>query len=205
VNPGVAIADSTIYENSTSEILLKLGRVINAPYEVVRQQNLDIFSVQLRIIGRKLGNALYNRILNTISDNATTVDASSHDITYNDLITLYSTFTNYDMNVLIASPAICSKILSISEINDCCHPQTVDNAIILPFGAKLIKCSSMSDDYIYALDKNFAIEYVTATDIFMETDNVINRQLDRLAVSTQFLFRCLESNAMKALVIPEAE
>lgn len=201
---GGTIPDSTIYENSTSEILSKIGRVINAPYEVVKQQNLDIFSVQLRIIGRKIGKAIYSKILSTINSNAGSVDASSSTLTYDDLITLYSQFTNYDMNVIIASPKICAEILSISEIKDCCCSQTIDNGIILPFGAKLIKCSSMEDNVIYGLDKNFAIEYVTSTDLYMETDNVINRQLDRLAVSTQYLFRCIETNAMKVLNIPSS-
>lgn len=204
LNPGSTMPDSTIYENNTPEILSKLGRVINAPYEVVRQQNLNIFSIQLRIIGKKLGRAIYSKILTTISNNASSITASNNAITYNDLIKLYGEFSDYDMNVLIASPTVCSKILNISEIKDCCCSKNIDDGIILPFGAKLIKNTSMSDNYIYAMDKNFAIEYVTDTELFMESDNIINRQLDRLSVSTQYLFRCIDASAMKILNIPSS-
>lgn len=201
-NPGVALPDANIYENWSSEILTKMGRVINAPYEVVRQQNLNIFSVQLRIIGRRLGKALYSKVLSTIGSHSASVNANSSTLTYDDLLNLYSQFTEYDMNVIVASPAICAKILSLSEVKDCCCTQTVDNGILLPFGAKLIKSTSVSNNSIYAIDKNFAIEYVTSTELFMETDNIINRQLDCLSVTTEYLFRCIESSAMKTLTIP---
>lgn len=198
---GNTLPDSTIYENTTPEVLIKMGRVINAPYEVVRQQNLDVFGLQLRIIGRKIGSAIYSKILNTISLNANSVSTATSTLTYSDLIKLYGTFKNYDMNVLIASPSVCANILSLSPIKDtCCCAKNGDN-IILPFGAKLVKSTSMTDDCIYALDKNFAIEYVTSTDLFMETDNIINRQLDRLSVSIEYLCRCFDQNAMKILDI----
>ena len=201
ITAGGVIPESVIYENASPQVLGKLGRMINAPYEVVRQQNLDIVSIQLRIIGRKLGRGIYSKILTTIEDNADSVNASSNALSYDDLIKLYAEFTNYDMNVLIASPITCAKILNISELKDCCCTHK-EGDIILPFGAKLIKSTSIDDNTLYALDKNFAIEYVTSTELFMETDNVINRQLDRLSVSTQYLFRCLEANAMKVLNIP---
>lgn len=201
INAGNLISDSTIYELSTALDIRKLARVINCSYEVIRQQKIDVLSIQLRVIGRKLGFALYNKALEAITNNADSIQTATTTLAYSDLINLFGEFKNYDINTIIASPKVCSNILQLPEIADhcCCCNQNQD--IILPFGAKLVKSHLVSDTQILALDKNFAIEYVTTSDIQMVTDTIINRQLDSLSVGIPFLFRALVSDAMKILTI----
>ena len=200
VSAGSIIPDSTIYENSTTSDIKKIARIINTSYEVIRQQNLDVFGIQLRVIGRKIGIALYSKAIASITDNASSISISGSALAYSDLINLFSQFTNYDVTSILASPSVCASILQLSELSDncCCNN---NNEIILPFGAKLIKSTMIPANKIYAIDKTFAIEYVTTSDLFMETDKIINRQLSSVSVSIPFLFRALVTDAMKILSI----
>lgn len=198
ISAGSLLPDSTITESSTTYDIKKFARLINCPYEVIRQQNLDVFGLQLRVIGRKIGFAIYSKALSAITDNASSIDISGSELAYSDLINLFGEFTNYDITTVIASPAICAKILQLDEIADhCCCNNT--NEIILPFGARLVKSTMVDDTKILAIDKDFAIEYVTTSDLYMETDKIINRQLESVSVSIPCLFRALVTDAMKVL------
>ncbi|MCC8068464.1 MAG: hypothetical protein LIO71_01695 [Ruminococcus sp.] len=198
ISAGSLLPDSTITESSTTYDIKKFARLINCPYEVIRQQNLDVFGLQLRVIGRKIGFAIYSKALSAITDNASSIDISGSELAYSDLINLFGEFTNYDITTVIASPAICAKILQLDEIADhCCCNNT--NGIILPFGARLVKSTMVDDTKILAIDKDFAIEYVTTSDLYMETDKIINRQLESVSVSIPCLFRALVTDAMKVL------
>lgn len=199
ISAGTLIPDSTISETSTTYDIKKFARLINCPYEIIRQQNLDVFGLQLRVIGRKIGFGIYSKALSAITDSASAITISGSTLAYSDLINLFGQFTNYNVTTIIASPTVCAKILQLSEISDHCCCTNNNNEIILPFGAKLIKSTMVADTKILAIDKNFAIEYVTTSDIYMETDKVINRQLDCLSVSVPCLFRALVTDAMKVL------
>ena len=50
---------------------------------------------------------------------------------------------------------------------------------------------------VIALDKNYAIERVVASDITTEFDKLIDRQLERASISTIVGFNCIFPNAIR--------
>ena len=73
------------------------------------------------------------------------------------------------------------------------------NTILLPFGAQLQKCAGMSADYIVGLDNRFALEMITTDDVLLETDKLIDSQLDVITVSIRAAFRVMLSEAVHVL------
>ena len=69
--------------------------------------------------------------------------------------------------------------------------------ILTPFGAEVIINTNIADGYIVALDKNYAIERVVASDITTEFDKLIDRQLERASISTIVGFNCIFPNAIR--------
>jgi hypothetical protein len=72
---------------------------------------------------------------------------------------------------------------------------------VLPFGAKLVKSTAVDDATVIAIDKDFALEYVTSYCIRMKTESIINRQLESIAVTLPYLFRVINEDAVKVLKI----
>lgn len=184
---GETMPVSSIRESTTLTTLKKYGRVINASYEAVRQQRLDTFAVFLRSIGRKLANSLLTDAIQVLYSGSKSIETATSTLEYSDITALYGSFTDYDLNTLIVSPANSAKILSMQQLMETTANR--DGQIYLPFGARMISTNKISDNYIMGLDKNFALEIITSSDIILETDKIIDRQLDETAVSISAGFK----------------
>lgn len=200
VSVGSVMPDCNIYESTDPTYLVKTAKTISCPYEVVRQQNLDIFGIHVRAIGKNIGNALYSKAISTISSSAKSISSSSSTLAYSDIVNLFSQFSKFNMNTLIVSPTNFNNILNMSQVSDR-FTINDDKEVILPFGTKLISNSNVDDKTIIAIDREYALEYITSTDIFIEPDKIVNRQLDRLAISINYAFKPILSDAMKKLTI----
>ncbi len=188
---------TAITEDTTGIGLDKYGRVITASYEIVRQQRIDIFAVALRAIGHKLAGAIAGAALEKLADSVTPITIAGSTLAYADLVALYSQFTDFDMTTMIASPTNISAILAMTQMAD--RPLDANGNIRLPFGAKLLKDATMSDTVIIGISKDFALECVTGSDVILETDQLINCQLDRIAVSVRIGFQPLMDGAVAVL------
>jgi hypothetical protein len=62
----------------------------------------------------------------------------------------------------------------------------------------------VDDTKLIALDKNFALEFITNPDMYLETDRIVNRQLDSISVGINYLFRPIIDDAMKILTVKTA-
>ena len=194
---GQTLPTPSITEGSNAVVLQKFGRLINASYEAVRRQRLDVFGVMLRSIGMKLANAVVKKSVDVLISNAMTINTSA--LTYDDLANLYGCFECFDMTTVITSPAVASKIVAMQQLIE--TRADADGKIILPFGSELIKSSAVDDDTIIGLDKNFALEFITSTDLVMETDKLIERQLDQITVSITCGFKKISPYAVNVLTI----
>lgn len=56
---------------------MKYGRIINASYEAVRQQRLDVFAVMLTSIGIKLANSIMSSAVSTLSSGVTPITSAT--------------------------------------------------------------------------------------------------------------------------------
>lgn len=188
---------ANVRESSTATVLAKYGRLISASYEAIRQQRLDVFGVMLRSIGVKLAAAVVADAMTVLADSAEEISTSS--LVYSDLADLYGKFSCFDMTTVIASPGNASKIAAMDQLKEC--RANADGKLVLPFGAELVKTSAAPADKIIGIDRNFALEFITSTDLVMETDKLIDRQLDQMTVSITCGFRKITPSAVKVLKI----
>ncbi|HBB72431.1 MAG TPA: hypothetical protein DCZ71_07490 [Ruminococcus sp.] len=186
-----------IREGSTAVVLEKFGRLISASYESVRRQRLDVFGVMLRSVGVRLAAAVVKKAVAVLVADAGTITAQA--LTYADLAALYGEFDCFDMTSVIASPEVASKIAAMEQLKD--TRAAADGKIVLPFGSELVKTSAVDDDKVIGIDRSFALEFITSTDLVMETDKLIDRQLDQITVSITCGFRKITPDAVKVLVI----
>lgn len=190
----------TLCENLVA--LKKRGRMLNASYEAIRFQRIDVISVALAQIGNYIAKAhLRDAVATLLADSPGTITPSGGGVAYGDLLALWALFEDFDMNVLLASPQMATEILSIEELRD---PVTGPGfqrtgAMITPLGARLLRTSAVPADTVIALDRRFALEMVTAGGIQVEHDKLIDTQLERAAVTQISGFNKLFGGAVKVL------
>lgn len=195
-----ALTASTILEATSALVLDKYGRVVKASYEAVRRQRLDVFAVFLRSVGMQLAQALMQQAITTLTAEAGSSSTKAGSaMAYSDLATLYGKFTTYNMNTLLVSPKVAATILAMTEMEDVVPVEQAQ--VRLPFGTVLCKVPQMSDNVIIGLDKNFALEMVTGSNLILETDRLIENQLDLITVSLQCGFRVLMKNAVHKMTV----
>ena len=164
---GNGLTDSTILEESSALTLSKYGRLVKASYEAVRRQRLDVFAVLLKSVGMQLAQALMQQAINTLTANVgSSSTKAGNELAYSDLATLYGKFTTYNMNTLLVSPKVAATILAMTEMDDVVPVE--QGQVRLPFGTVLCKVPQMSDSVIIGVDKNFALEMVTGSNLILE-------------------------------------
>lgn len=210
VAEGEAIPETKV---STQENLVKLhkrGRMLVASYEAIKYQRLDLFTVTLKQIGAYIARQQFKDALSVIkngdgNENAAEVisAASAGTLSYADLLALYKAMHPYEMNTLIMSPDTMIKMLSLDEFKNPftgINFQATGNAGH-PLGAKLIKTAAAEDGSIYALDNKCALEMVVASDVSVDYDRLIDRQLERAAITSTAGFAKIFGGAGKILSV----
>ena len=194
---GETLPTATVTESSAATVLAKYGRLISASYESIRQQRLDVFGVMLRSVGVRLAAAVVKKAVEVLADGADEV--STTELTYADLAELYGKFESFDMTTVIASPALAAKIAAMDQLSD--SSADADGRFILPFGSELIKTSAAGAYTLIGIDRDYALEFITSTELVMETDKLIDRQLDQMTASITCGFRKITPDAVKVLKI----
>ena len=191
VAEGAQIPETVIHTQENLVSLKKRGRMLVASYEAIRFQRLDLFTVTLRQIGAYIARSQFKDAVNVLvggdgnnNPAAEISPATAGTISYEDLITLWNSFSPYEMNTLIASPDVTAKLLTMPEFRDA--PAGLNfhgkGTMITPLGANLIKSTDI-DGTLVALDKNYALEMVTAGGVMTDFDRLIDRQLERATIS----------------------
>ena len=193
VDEGAAIPSTTIKVQSNLVRLNKRGRMLVASYEAIRFQKLDLFSVTLRQIGANIAHAYLEDAVKVLMEgdgngNPAAVDqvSSAGVLTYDDLLEFWSKFDPYEMNTLLVSGDVMLKLLKLPEFQ---NPMTGLNfqgtgKLATPMGANLLRCAALPKGTIIGLDKNYALEMVEGGGVSVEYDKVIDRQLERAAITT---------------------
>ena len=193
VAEGAAIPQTTVKTRDSLVKLNKRGRMLVASYEAIRFQKLDLFSVTLRQIGAQIGKMhledAVNVILNGDGNNnpaAVTNVASAGTLTYDDLLNFWNSFDPYQMNTLLVGGDTMMKLLKLTQMQDAAAGLDFHGTgkLITPMGAKVLRCSAVPEGKIIGLDKNYALEMVKAGDVMVEYDKIIDRQLERAAITT---------------------
>lgn len=210
VDEGGDIPSTAVKLQENLVTLKKRGRLLEASYEAIRFQKLDVFTVTLRQIGAYLAKTLLTDAVTILKDgdgnsNPATVTnvASAGKLTYTDLLTLWSKFESYEMNTMLVAPDVMLKMLEIEEFK---NPLTGLNfqgtgRLTTPLGATLIKTSSVPTGYIIGLDKRCALERVIAADVSVEYGKLIDKQLERAAITTITGFTKIFKDACQVLKV----
>ncbi|MDR2646542.1 MAG: phage major capsid protein [Oscillospiraceae bacterium] len=186
----------------------KIGRVLNASYESVRLHRLDLFAVTLRQIGAAIAKNLLSNAVSVLINgdgNANTaaaeVEMAGSAVSYADLIALWNSFEPYQMTALLAPAAQMQQLLSLTELRDAVAGLNFHGTgkMVTPLGAQLIKSAAVPAGKIVALDSTCALEMVKAGDVVTDYDKLIDRQLDRAAITATVGFAKIFPDASKVL------
>ena len=105
---------------------------------------------------------------------------------YEQLVEFWSKFNPYTMNTILCSTGTMTNMLKIPELQ---NPMTGLNfqgtgKLETPLGAQLYRTNAVLDNMIIGLDKRYALELVRAGDVMVEYDKLIDRQLERAAITS---------------------
>lgn len=196
---GAAFPESSISLTSAPIALKKFARLINAPYEAIRQQRLDVFAVALRAVGAKLAKAIEASAITAVTATAETVSMTGGEFNYSELAAFWGKFTNCEMNAVVCSPATAAKILAFDEMNKAVT--TNGGNMITPFGAEIVVSSAVADDVAIGMDKTCALEFIRGGEVVVEVDKLISKLSEAAAVAVNAGFSVISADAVKVLNI----
>ena len=208
VEEGAVLPTTAIRTQENLVKLNKRGRMLVASYEAVRCQKLDLFSVTLRQIGAHISRMHLEDAIQVLMEgdgngNAAPVDSTATEdtVTYEDLVDFWAKFDPYEMNTLLVGNDVMVKMLKLEEFQ---NPLTGLNfqgtgRLSTPLGASLLRTSAMPAGTIIGLDRRFALEMVQGSDVLVEYDKLIDRQLERAAITTISGFAKLFQGAARVL------
>ena len=216
VEEGARIPETTVRTQENLVRLHKRGRMLVASYEAIRFQRLDLFSVTLRQIGAYIGKMHLKDAMEVIdkgdgNDNAAqrfsvgdgTISGSDGTLSYEALVDFWSQFDPYTMNTLLVSGDMMLAMLKLPEFQ---NPLTGLNfqgtgTLTTPLGAKLLRCSALPEGTLVGLDKRYALEQIVGSEITVEYDKLIDRQLERAAITSISGFAKLFPEASNILTV----
>ena len=210
VEEGTAIPATRVKTQENLVKLHKRGRMLVASYEAVRYQKLALFSVALRQIGAHIARAQLEDAIGVLMNgdgngNPAAVDqaASAGNLTYDDLVEFWAKFDPYEMNTLLVPNSVLVKMLKLEEFQ---NPLTGLNfqgtgKLATPLGAKLLRTSALPADKLIGLDSRYALEMVKGGEVMVEYDKLIDRQLERAAITSVTGFAKLFTDAARVLKV----
>ena len=197
--------------------LYKRGRMLVASYEALRFQKLDLFSVFLRRIGAEIQNAHVQDALLVLKNGegdavpiyydagSDPIGGDESELSYDQLICFWTQFAPYKLTTLIAPTGMTQKLLSLSQMQDAAAGLTFHGTgkMITPFGAQLLTHDGVLESALLGLDQRYALEMVRAGDVNVEYDKLIDRQLERAAITSTAGFAMICPESVKMLQFEE--
>ena len=214
VAEGAAIPQTTVRTRDNLVKLHKRGRMLVASYEAIRFQKLNLFSVTLRQIGAQIGRMHLEDAIDVIvngdgNGNKANVDPVKEKgtLSYEDLLAFWNKFEPYQLNTLLVGADMMPKLLGLSQMQDAAAGLDFHGTgkLITPMGARVLRTSAMPAGRIIGLDRNYALEMVKAGDVMVEYDKIIDRQLERAAITTISGYAKIFEDASRVLDVNVSE
>ncbi|WP_322168596.1 phage major capsid protein [Acutalibacter caecimuris] len=185
--------------------LKKRGRMLVSSYEALRFQKLDLLTVALRQIGAYMAAAQLQDGVDVLLEG----DGSMGGVAfteggtpnYADFIALWGKLAPFELNTVAAGTAVMQKLLQVPEFKDAQAGMNFQGTgrLCTPLGAKLIHVPGMAAGKLLVLDKNCALEMAQAGDITTDHDRLIDRQLERAAITVTYGFARIFQDAAAGL------
>ena len=198
VEEGAAIPETEVKTKEHLVQLHKRGRMLVASYEALRFQKLDLFSVMLRQIGAHIQKMQLQDAINVLvggdgNDNAAVtyavgtnpISGTAGKLGYDQLVEFWGQFDPYTMNTVLCSTGTMTQLLKIPELQNPVAGLNFQGTgtIGTPLGAKLHRTSALEDGKLIGLDNRYALEHIRCGDVLVEYDKLIDRQLERAAIT----------------------
>ena len=131
------------------------------------------------------------------------ISGTKGTLSYEALLDFWSQFDPYTMNTMLVSPDVMLAMLKLTEFQ---NPLTGLNfqgtgSLATPLGAKLLRTSAVPAGTLIGLDRSYALEQITGSEITVEYDKLIDRQLERAAITSVSGFAKLFPEAAKVLKV----
>ena len=216
VEEGAQLPQTTVRTQSNLVRLHKRGRMLVASYEAIRFQRLDLFSITLRQIGSHIARMHLEDAIRVIMDGdgndnparifevgREPIGGAGGRLTYEALLDFWSQFDPYSMNTILAPNAVMLDMLKMSEFQNPLTGLNFQGTGVLssPLGATLLRTSAMPAGMLIGLDRNYALEMVSAGGVAVEYDKLIDRQVERAAITSISGFAKLYADAGKVLKV----
>ena len=122
---------------------------------------------------------------------------------YDQLVEFWGQFDPYTMNTILCSTSTMTKLLKVPELQ---NPLTGLNfqgtgTLSTPLGAKLLRTSAVPAGKLIGLDKNYALEHICGSEVMVEYDKLIDRQIERAAITSISGFAKPYQEASKVLTV----
>ena len=209
VAEGATIPQTVVKTQENLVKLHKRGRMLVSSYEALRFQRLDLFTVTLNQIGAYIRRAQLNDAIDVLINgdgnnnacDAVSIIDSNAGITYADLLKLWGELAPYELNTILAPTDAMKTILGMTEMKDANAGLNFQGTgkMITPLGANLLHAPSISVKKLIGLDKNCALEMVQAGGVVTDYDKLIDRQLERAAITCTAGFAKIFKESSKAL------
>ncbi len=204
VPDGEPLYPATITSKNSLVFIQKYGRYINASYEALRYQRLELFGVLLRRIGADIAEEQFINARTVLSMGDGNANTEAHslslpsDLTYEDLLSLWNMLSPFSLTTILASQTMAQKILSLPEMRDGSAGLDFHGSgnLVTPMGAELIKLPVDTNDFILAFDKNYALEMVKADGVIVDYDRIIDRQFHSAGISSSVGFAKIFKDAV---------
>ena len=216
VAEGASIPATEVKTKENLVQLHKRGRMLVASYEAIRFQKLDLFSVTLRQIGAYIQKMHLQDAVNVLvsgdgNNNAATsltigtspMSGTKGTLTYKQLVEFWAQFDPYTLNTMLVPGDTMVKMLALNELQDAAAGLNFQGtgALVTPLGAELVRSSCVRSGTVIGLDRRYALEMVQAGEVCVEYDKLIDRQLERAAITSISGFGKIMPEAAKVLVI----
>lgn len=189
VEEGAELPSTVLRTNKSLVNLKKRGRMLVSSYEALRFQKLDLLTVTLRQIGAYIAGSQIKDAVDVLLNGdgskpgVTFIEGGNPD--YAGFTALWAKLAPYQLNTVAAGTAAIQKLLNIPEFKDAQAGMNFQGTgrLCTPLGAKLIHVPGMAEDKILVLDKNCALEMIQSGEVRTDVDRLIDRQLERAAIS----------------------
>ena len=205
VEEGAELPSTVLRTNKSLVNLKKRGRMLVSSYEALRFQKLDLLTVTLRQIGGYIAGAQIKDAVDVLLNGdgskpgVTFIEGGNPD--YAGFTALWAKLAPYQLNTVAAGTAAIQKLLNIPEFKDAQAGMNFQGTgrLCTPLGAKLLRTNAMPAGTLIGLDKRYALEQVVGGEVMVEYDKLIDRQLERAAITSISGFAKLFTGASKAM------
>ncbi len=197
VGDGAEIPKLLVTEQNHSVNVTDYGLALNTSYKALRYRTTSQFRVLLWYVGFKIQTDKVGLLVDCIingdgNDNAASSinTAVSGTLAYDDLISLWSQFSPFEMNTIICHINQMTSILTLTEFKDPMAGYHFQNTgeLFSPLGSRLVRSDEVATDLIIGLDSRFAIEEVITQPLMIEYDKIIDQRFEQAVISESVTF-----------------